>query len=169
MPFEPLDQYLQRQKKQKEIEALGLDTFPHKFAFTHTAAEIVERYSARTGPELEAEKVSVRVAGRILTLRLMGKAGFAHIQGQGQRLQVYVKLDAVGERSFHLFQLLDLGDIIGVEGHLFRTKTNELSVWVEKLALLCAPGPLALAEFGRVLTLGGFIRDGSNSARPAET
>ena len=136
MPFEPLDQYLQRQKKLKEIEALGFDPYPHQFDFTHTPGEILEHYDARTGAELEAERVPVRVAGRIMTLRLLGKAGFAHIQGQGKRVQVYVKLDAVGEQSFKLFQLLDLGDIIGVSGHLFRTKTNELSVWVEQLTLL---------------------------------
>jgi len=136
LPFEPLDQYLQRQKKLKEIESLGHDPFPHKFAFTHTPAEIVERYGKRTAAELDAEKVPVRVAGRIMTLRLHGKAGFAHLQGSGRRLQVYVKLDVVGDAAFRLFQLLDMGDIIGVAGHLFRTKTNELTVWVEQLTLL---------------------------------
>ena len=85
---------------------------------------------------LEGERVSVRTAGRILTLRLHGKAGFAHIQGDGARLQIYVKLDAVGERAFRLFQLLDMGDIVGISGHLFRTKTNELTVWVDALTLL---------------------------------
>ncbi len=78
----------------------------------------------------------VRVAGRILTLRLHGKAGFAHIFGSGQRLQIYVKLDNVGPKSYELFQLLDLGDLIGVAGHLFRTKTGELTVWVTDVTLL---------------------------------
>ena len=78
----------------------------------------------------------MRVAGRILTLRLHGKAGFAHISGSGQRLQIYVKLDIVGPRGFELFRLLDLGDFIGVTGHLFRTKTGELTVWVTELTLL---------------------------------
>jgi lysyl-tRNA synthetase class 2 len=85
---------------------------------------------------LEAAKPAVRVAGRLVAIRLHGKAGFAHIFGSGQRLQIYIKLDNVGQRTFELFQLLDLGDIIGVEGHLFRTKTNELTVWVTGLALL---------------------------------
>ena len=76
------------------------------------------------------------MAGRILTLRLHGKAGFAHIYGSGQRLQIYVKLDNVGPKSFELFQLLDLGDLIGVAGHLFRTKTGELTVWVTEVTLL---------------------------------
>jgi lysyl-tRNA synthetase class 2 len=76
------------------------------------------------------------VAGRILTLRLHGKAGFAHIYGSGRRLQIYVKLDNVGPKSYGLFQLLDLGDLIGVTGHLFRTKTGELTVWVTEVTLL---------------------------------
>ncbi len=76
------------------------------------------------------------MAGRILTFRLHGKAGFAHIAGSGQRLQIYVKLDIVGPRAFELFQLLDLGDFIGVAGHLFRTRTGELTVWVTELTLL---------------------------------
>src|SRR5437868_5904632 len=78
----------------------------------------------------------VRVAGRLVSLRLMGKAGFAHLQGSGKRIQIYVKKDVVGDRSFELFHLLDLGDSVGVRGHMFRTKTNELSVWVEELTLL---------------------------------
>ncbi len=94
------------------------------------------KYGHRSGAELEAEPVPVRLAGRILTLRLHGKAGFAHVQGAGQRLQVYIKLDVVGEPAFRLFQLLDLGDLIGVAGELFRTKTNELTVRVTELALL---------------------------------
>src|SRR3982075_280851 len=71
-----------------------------------------------------------------MSLRLMGKAGFAHLQGGGKRIQIYVKKDVVGERGFQLFQLLDLGDHIGVRGHMFRTKTGELSVWVEELFFL---------------------------------
>ena len=66
----------------------------------------------------------------------MGKAGFAHLQGQGSRVQVYLKLDVVGQKQFDLFKLLDLGDHIGVSGHLFRTRTNELTVWVEELTFL---------------------------------
>jgi lysyl-tRNA synthetase class 2 len=78
----------------------------------------------------------VRVAGRVVALRLHGKAGFAHISGAGQRLQIYVKLDIVGPRTFELFQWIDLGDFVGVNGHLFRTRTGELTVWVHELTLL---------------------------------
>ena len=136
MPFEPLDQYLQRQKKLEQIVALGHAPYPHKFDWTLTPAQVVERYVNRTAAELEAEHVEVRVAGRIITLRLHGKAGFAHIQGQGAKLQIYCKLDVIGDRGFQLFQLLDMGDVIGVAGHLFRTKTNELTIWVTELQLL---------------------------------
>jgi len=136
LEFEPRDQLEQRQKKLERIAALGFDPYPHKFEWKQTAAEIVAEYKDRSAEELQTHAVNVSVAGRILTIRLHGKAGFAHIQGDGQRLQIYVKLDAVGERGFQLFQLLDMGDIIGVTGHLFRTKTNELTVWVEQITLL---------------------------------
>jgi lysyl-tRNA synthetase class 2 len=136
LPFEPLDQYLQRQKKLAEIRNLGYDPYPHQFERTATPAELVEKYRSSDAASLESAKPPVRVAGRILTLRLHGKAGFAHILASGQRLQVYVKLDVIGARAFELFRLLDLGDFIGVGGHLFRTKTGELTVWVNELALL---------------------------------
>jgi len=118
------------------MEARGHEPYPHKFEWTATPADLVEKYASADAATLEASKPPVRVAGRILTLRLHGKAGFAHIAGSGQRLQIYVKLDIVGPRIFELFQMLDLGDLIGVAGHLFRTRTNELTVWVTELTLL---------------------------------
>jgi len=136
LPFEPQDQYLQRQKKLADIEARGHEAYPHKFEWTATPAELVEKYASADAATLEAAKPPVRVAGRILTLRLHGKAGFAHISGSGQRLQIYVKLDILGARGFELFQLIDLGDFVGVAGHLFRTRTGELTVWVTDLTLL---------------------------------
>ncbi len=136
MEFEPLDQFQQRRKKLSEIESLGHAAYPHKFDWTHTPRQIAEQFGARTAEQLASERVDVRVAGRIVALRPHGKAAFAHLAGDGARLQMYVKLDVVGEQAFKLFQLLDLGDIIGVSGHLFRTKTNELTVWVERIELL---------------------------------
>ena len=130
------DQILQRQRKLEQIIALGCDPYPHEFHFTDTIPQLLARHSARTGEELERERVNVKLCGRILTLRLHGKAGFAHLQNEGGKLQVYVKLDAVGERGFALFQLLDLGDIVGVEGHLFRTRTGELTVHISALTFL---------------------------------
>jgi lysyl-tRNA synthetase class 2 len=136
LQFEPRDQFEQRQKKLHQIEALGQDPYPREFRWTDTPAALVESYGQTPGPDLEADKREIRVAGRIVSLRLMGKAGFAHLQGSGKRIQIYVKKDVVGEKGFELFHLLDLGDFIGVRGHLFRTKTNELSIWVEELFFL---------------------------------
>ncbi len=86
--------------------------------------------------QLENPRVAVKVAGRIISLRLQGKAGFAHLQQGGQRLQIYVKLDFVGEKGFALYKLLDLGDHIGVGGYLFRTRTGELTIHVEDITFL---------------------------------
>jgi lysyl-tRNA synthetase class 2 len=151
LQFEPRDQFEQRQKKLQQIQALGHDPYPREFRWTDTPAELVEKYGQTLGTELEANKREVRVAGRIVSFRLMGKAGFAHLQGSGKRIQIYVKKDVVGEQGFQLFHLLDLGDSIGVRGHLFRTKTNELSIWVEELFFL-AKALLPLPEKWHGLT-----------------
>jgi lysyl-tRNA synthetase class 2 len=136
LQFEPRDQFEQRRRKLEQIQALGFEPYPRGFRWTDTVAALVDKFSETPGPELEANKREVRVAGRIVSYRLMGKAGFAHLQGSGQRIQIYVKKDIVGEGGFQLFHLLDLGDSIGVRGHLFRTRTNELSIWVEELVYL---------------------------------
>jgi lysyl-tRNA synthetase, class II len=136
LPFEPLDQYRQRQKNLEEIVKLGEEAYPRRFDFTHTPAQLLELFDAKSHDELEAAKPPVRTSGRIVSLRGHGKAGFAHLLGGGKRIQIYVKLDAVGDRAFQLFRLLDLGDLVGVEGRMFRTRTGELSVWVTGLRLL---------------------------------
>jgi lysyl-tRNA synthetase class 2 len=128
--------YELRREKLKAIEALGQATYRSKYEFTHTIEQILAEYTAKTGEELEQARVNVRVAGRIMAIRLMGKAGFAHLQQDGKRLQIYVKKDAVGEKGFELYKLLDLGDHVGVSGYLFRTRTGELSVHVEEIAFL---------------------------------
>jgi lysyl-tRNA synthetase class 2 len=125
----------QRLTRIREIEALGYRPYGRRFDFTHTVSEIVAGYGPKTAEELLPE-VRVRVAGRLMTLRHMGKAGFAHLQQNGERLQIYVKKDAVGERDYQLFKLLDIGDIVGVEGYLFRTRTGELSIHAERLEFL---------------------------------
>jgi lysyl-tRNA synthetase class 2 len=133
-----LDQkiYDLRKEKLKQIEALGQSAYPYRYEATHAIPEIVEQYSAKTAEELENPRVSVSVAGRLMSIRLQGKAGFAHLQQGGKRLQVYVKLDFVGEKGFALYKLLDIGDYIGVKGYLFRTRTNELTVHVEEITFL---------------------------------
>ncbi len=128
--------YELRRQKLKQIEALGQPAYPTRFDFTHTIPQILAEFSGKKAEELEATRINVRVAGRIMAIRLMGKAGFSHLQQSGQRLQIYVKKDAVGEKGFELYKLLDLGDYVGVSGYLFRTRTGELTVHVETLIFL---------------------------------
>ena len=129
------DLYDQRVRRIAEIEELGFKAYGHRFDFTHTIPRILAEYGGKTAEQLEP-RVEVRIAGRIQTVRRMGKAGFAHVAQDGERLQIYVRQDAVGEKGFALYQLLDLGDMIGVEGYLFRTRTGELSVHAERLYFL---------------------------------
>jgi lysyl-tRNA synthetase, class II len=128
--------YELRKEKLQQIVALGQQAYPYKYETTHTVPEILASFSERTGEALEAERVNVSVAGRLMAIRLMGKASFAHLQQRGQRLQIYVKKDAVGEKGFELFKLLDIGDHIGVKGYLFRTRTGELSIHVDEITFL---------------------------------
>jgi lysyl-tRNA synthetase, class II len=130
------DLVAQRRKNLEAIVALGFEPYPPRYDCTHTLEQIVQEYSRRTSEELESERVPVRAAGRAMAIRRQGKAGFAHLQSGYARLQIYVRLDAVGERDFQLYKLLDIGDLIGVEGYLFRTRTGELSVHAEHLTFL---------------------------------
>ncbi|MCU1262481.1 MAG: lysyl-tRNA synthetase [Bryobacterales bacterium] len=125
----------QRLGRVREMEAQGLLPYGRRFGFTHTIPNILQEYGTKTAEELSPQ-TRVKIAGRVMTIRRMGKAGFAHIMQSGERLQVYVKKDALPETDYQLFASLDLGDIVGVEGYLFRTKTGELSVHVEKLEFL---------------------------------
>jgi lysyl-tRNA synthetase class 2 len=122
----------QRIRRIREIEALGFRPYGSRYDFTHTIPQILAEYGPKTAEEL-ASRVQVRICGRLQTVRRMGKAGFAHLLQNGERLQVYIKKDAVPENDFALYQILDIGDIVGAEGYLFRTRTGELSVHVERL------------------------------------
>jgi lysyl-tRNA synthetase class 2 len=128
--------YELRRQKLQQIEALGQPAYRNQYDFTHTIPQILADYSDKAAEQLENPRVNVRIAGRIMAIRLMGKAGFSHLQQGGQRLQIYVKKDAVGDEGFELFRLLDLGDHIGVSGYLFRTRTGELSIHVEEITFL---------------------------------
>ena len=125
----------QRIRRIGEIQALGFRPYGSRFDFTHSIPRVLADYGPKTAEEL-ASRVPVRICGRIQTLRRMGKAGFLHLLQNGERLQIYVKKDAIPENDFALYQLLDIGDIIGAEGYLFRTRTGELSVHVERLHYL---------------------------------
>jgi lysyl-tRNA synthetase class 2 len=105
----------------------------------------LEKFGDSTTEELEASRANATVAGRLMAIRGQGKAGFAHLQQGGKRLQIYVRQDAVGETAFQMYKLLDLGDHIGVSWYLFRTRTGELSLHVETITFL-AKAMLALPE-----------------------
>jgi lysyl-tRNA synthetase class 2 len=125
----------QRAARVHEIKALGFLPFGKRFDFTCTIPGILQQYGNAVAEELTPE-IRVSIAGRVQTVRRMGKAGFMHIQQNGARLQVYVRKDAVSEQDYQLFGLLDIGDIIGAAGYLFRTRTGELSLHAEKLEFL---------------------------------
>jgi lysyl-tRNA synthetase class 2 len=118
-----------------QIRELGFEPYGQAFEQTHGVPQILAEYGQKNVEEL-ADPVHVRVAGRIQTQRRMGKAGFLHLLQAGEKLQVYVKKDALDERSYQLYELLDIGDIIGVAGYLFRTRTGELSIHAEELFFL---------------------------------
>ena len=133
--------YQQRRDKLEQIAALGQAngltyaeaTYPNSYAATHTIPELRAAYDSLTAEQLESapSPINVSIAGRIMAIRVQGKAGFAQLQQGGQRFQIYVRKDDAGENAFALYKLLDLGDHIGVRGHLFRTRTRELTVHVE--------------------------------------
>lgn len=118
-----------REQKLKDLARLGLPALPNTFADAMPSSRVLRDYD-------QLEGTAVRVAGRIMTERVMGKAAFAHIQDASGRIQLYVKLDVVGPKLFEYFKLLDLGDIIGAEGEVFKTRTGEVSVQVTALVLL---------------------------------
>ncbi len=126
----------QRYAKLQKIKELGYSAYPHRYDFTHTVGQILNHYHDYSKEQLENEKVQVHVCGRLLSWRGHGKAGFSHISDGDHRLQVYTRLDAVGDRNYELYSILDIGDFIGVEGFLFRTRTNELTVHASKIHLL---------------------------------
>ncbi len=130
------DQLLVRRQKMSDIRAKGLDPFGSKFERTHLSNEINEKFEDLSKEELEEKEYEVTVAGRIMTKRGKGKAGFAHLQDLGGQIQIYVRQDAIGEEAYELFTTADLGDIIGVQGLLFKTKVGELSIKVKEYTFL---------------------------------
>lgn len=120
----------------REIEALGLRPYGQRFDFTHTVDAILATHGATAAEQLGAERVDVGISGRALAIRRMGKAGFTHLLQNGERLQIYVRKDDVGDEGWQLWNLIDSGDIIGAEGYLFRTKTGELTLHVRNLYFL---------------------------------
>ncbi|WP_025678978.1 lysine--tRNA ligase [Paenibacillus massiliensis] len=134
---EELSELLQvRRAKLDELRALGIDPFGRKYVRTEEAGQVLAKYDDLTQEELEEKHIEVSLAGRIMAKRGMGKASFAHIQDLSGRIQIYVRLDTVPEHKYKAFTMLDLGDIIGVTGTVFKTKTGETSVKVQDMEVL---------------------------------
>ncbi len=130
------DQVAQRRANLDALRQLGLDVYPNRFDARSSIEAIVAEHGSKSHDELEAARVGTRTAGRILGIRSFGKANFLVISDGKARVQVYVRQDSVPERDFATFKLLDFGDWVGVEGRLFRTKTNELTIWASQLQFL---------------------------------
>ncbi len=125
-----------RRDKLDELRGLGIDPFGQKYVRTSTAADVISEYDSLTKEELEEKSITVSLAGRIMAKRGMGKASFAHIQDLSGRIQIYVRQDSTPEVKYQAFSILDLGDIVGVTGKVFKTKTGETSIKVSDLEVL---------------------------------
>lgn len=127
--YEYSEQETIRREKLQELIQLGVDIYGEKYPVTHSAAEIISRFDA-----LESKPVSL--SGRLMTIRMHGKAAFANLQDGSGQIQIYVRMDDVGEKPYQIFQLLDIGDIIGVDGDVFHTRRGEITVAVKSFRLL---------------------------------
>jgi lysyl-tRNA synthetase, class II len=126
----------QRKANLDELIKLGVDPYPRSFARTDTIEALVNAHGGKPAEELEASRIQTTTAGRVIAIRSFGKANFLVLSDGGARIQVYLRKDGLSERDFAVFKLLDFGDYVGVEGRLFRTKTNELTIWASRLEFL---------------------------------
>jgi lysyl-tRNA synthetase class 2 len=136
MSTEDSEQVVQRRANLDALRQLGVDPYPRRFDEAVSIGSVVADHGAKTGEQLEAARLTMRTAGRILAIRSFGKANFLQLSDGRARIQVYVRQDSVSERDFAIFKLLDIGDWVGVDGRLFRTKTNEFSIWASGLSFL---------------------------------
>ncbi len=117
-----------RHEELEELRKMGLEVFEYGFEVDSDSEDIINNFK-------EGEQRNVKISGRIMALRRMGKASFAHIQDHKGKIQIYLKKDEIGA-SYDAFKLMDIGDIVGVEGFVFKTKTGEISVHVKDLKIL---------------------------------
>src|SRR5881409_1560959 len=129
------EQIVVRRKKLQALRERGIDPYPNDFRPDHTTAEVHARLSALDEAEL-ARAAPLSVAGRVMALRDFGKAGFLQVQDRAGRLQVHARRDRLGDEGFEVYRLLDLGDVIGVAGRPFRTRTGELTLEAAEFRLL---------------------------------
>ena len=133
----PEDRILQqRLQKIDRISALGFERYPRKFESTHSVPALRAAFDPLDAESLETESPTARACGRLTTKRRQGRAGFANLKQGGVQIQIYVRKDEVSERDFELYKLLDAGDVIGVEGRVFRTRTGELTLRAARLEFL---------------------------------
>ncbi len=130
--IELTEQEAVRRAKLAKYKELGVDPFGQKFVCTENSATIKEKCASKTHEELDENPLIAKVAGRIMTIRRMGKASFLNIQDKFGQIQLYLKKDVVGDEVYELFDLADIGDIVGAEGRVMLTRTGELTVRVEK-------------------------------------
>lgn len=125
-----------RHEKMNNLREKGMDPFGTKFVRTHLAQSVLEKYEPLTKEELEEKEAKVIIAGRLMAKRIMGKASFGHLQDQSGRIQIYIQLNRVGEEQYELFETADIGDFLGIEGIVFKTKRGELSVKADRVTFL---------------------------------
>ncbi|MCH2251812.1 MAG: lysine--tRNA ligase [Vicinamibacterales bacterium] len=129
-------QLVERRANLAALVELGVPAYPHRFDCTDTPSAIVAAHGDTSGADLDTAQIKTVTAGRVLVVRSFGKARFLVISDGVSRLQVYVRQDTLSERDFKIAALLDIGDLIGVDGRLFRTRTNELTVWAARIEFL---------------------------------
>jgi lysyl-tRNA synthetase class 2 len=130
------EQVEQRRVNLAEIAKLGVEIYPRTFERRHTIAELVDAYGQQTHDDLEAARIETITSGRILAIRAFGKANFLVLSDGRAKIQVYIRQDSLPELDFRIYKLLDFGDWVGVEGRLFRTRTNEFTIWASRLHFL---------------------------------
>jgi lysyl-tRNA synthetase class 2 len=131
-----VDQEIVREQKMKKLVEGGVDPFPHNITKTHSIFDVVSSYEGLSAKELEEKKIKVIVPGRVMSIRRMGRAAFFHIADSKEKLQAYLREDRVGEESYNLFSLIDIGDCVSVQGILFKTRTGELTVLADSFTFL---------------------------------
>ncbi|GKW47677.1 lysine--tRNA ligase [Planococcus sp. NCCP-2050] len=130
------DQLLVRRQKMQAFREQGMDPFGSRFERTHSSQEVINQYDDLSKEDLEENPHEVVIAGRIMTKRGKGKAGFAHVQDLQGQIQIYVRKDAIGDESYEIYNSVDLGDIVGVKGTVFKTNVGELSVKAKEFVFL---------------------------------
>lgn len=130
------DQMIVRQEKMQDLAAKGLDPFGEKFHRTHYSDEILTEFDEFSKEELQDKETSVTIAGRIMTKRGKGKAGFAHLKDKNGQIQIYVRQDEIGEEDYEIYTSSDLGDFIGIQGRIMKTNTGEVTVRAQEFTFL---------------------------------